>query len=43
MSDQALVAWRAGRDETIRLVRAGRRSEAIAMNDGRDAAWATRY
>ncbi|HET6718332.1 MAG TPA: MCP four helix bundle domain-containing protein, partial [Rhodocyclaceae bacterium] len=35
--DLTLAAWRVARDETIELVRQGRRAEAIALNDGRNA------
>ena len=35
--DQALKAWRAARDETVALARNGKRTEAIALNGGRDA------
>ncbi|MDD5247477.1 MAG: response regulator [Rhodocyclaceae bacterium] len=36
--DKNLAAWRAVRDETLALVRSGRRAEAAALNDGRGAA-----
>ncbi|MCK9381646.1 MAG: response regulator [Sulfuritalea sp.] len=35
--DKALAAWHAARDETLALARSGRRAEATALNDGRDA------
>ncbi len=35
--DRALLEWRTAREETIAAAKAGRRAEAIALNDGRDA------
>lgn len=35
--DTALAQWRAAGDETLRLAGAGRRAEAVALNQGRDA------
>ena len=35
--DRALAEWRAARDKTVGLARSGRRAQAIALNEGRDA------
>ncbi|OHC62776.1 MAG: regulator [Rhodocyclales bacterium GWA2_65_20] len=35
--DATLADWHAARDETLALARSGRRAEAMALNDGRDA------
>ena len=35
--DKALADWQAARDETLALARGGRRAEATALNEGRDA------
>jgi CheY-like chemotaxis protein len=35
--DRALAAWRAAKAETLELIRNGRRAEAIALADGRNA------